>query len=1250
LEREAQAPKPGSPEALARACVKCAALRARLLDHEAALADLRRSLELVPGHLEALELARDCAKSAAAQSPEVLAGPASAWSGCGTAFQALRARLRGLGYMSARHRWSWPPRLPPVRDLASDPAAWSGKDSEGGVMEEALGLKPGSLITKPGPQQGLPPAARLDPSLLPYVLPQGAHAHDLVDLVRLFMLHRSLPLGRVAGLLGSEVCALLLESSALTCYRSATARLLEPKEAAALVPDSARGAAEMPEAFANILLWPLDDELLVAFDFEQAFQIEGHFEPVPYLGQDVHALIAAAPRSPVASALDICCGSGAQGLVALHHYARRATFLDPNPRALRFARFSAHLNGLEDRSSFVEGSLNEAELPKALEGQAFEAVLVSPGTLPNPGTAVACGGPCFARGGADGQAVLAAALGRGVRRLLAPGGRLLAATLVPDAGGLAARLTKWADAAGEGPAELRAVVLRGEPLRAEDYAHLAAVGCPPFSAAALLGGLQREGLRSVSQAVVLLQARPKGEKVPPHAPRVETLPEHPGLWSDEPYLRRELQTALDRLTSAAPLDDRAEGGPSPAAEALYSLDWGDGRKDGGQASSAVPLARPGACGGWSALQGKPAKNQYSITLDRTGGTNLGAQVNPGDGKTLVIESVLGGLFKDWNAANPRLQVVKGDRIVEVNGIRGSSAQILEECRQSKLLQVTLCREAEERRSALLAPSPAQRGEFLPDASRWKDVALHRLLGWSPPALCDWRWHKTAVPLGAKQRSSPPSGFRMAIVELRHCRMSSEVREALRSLGCTDRFAFDGEPRALRPLETGAAPAETEAVLGAYDVLLLPLDTGGGRSRPLHELPLEALLLVEVVARFVYSSKKPVRLLPLTCGCSGPSYAGAADDGYGLPAAVPLRGIFRCSRIENLQLPILHLDSDALCEAGRGRELAAQIDCELELSTPEVGFYKADVAEQNYAILHTHREVAYRGGARFLPKLDLCARNPIFPGASIGPLPGSSGQGVALITGGTGGLGILTAEALVELGVTCVVLSSRSGRISRGYQGLDQRLEALRISGARVELEACDQTDERQVQQLLEKIRRDFGPLRWVMNAAGIVLPQDPSLMQGVFEPKCLGAWYMHKHTATDDIRTFMMYSSMSAGAGANDLSNYAAANTYIDELARLRQSQGLAAVSIMFPEVEEAGMAADMIGKGGAANIPAGNVKQTIKQVVCGTGPMAPSVAIVPQGYLLPRTPTMDSALDPLKARMDKELFDRLRAEQKSRK
>ena len=62
-------------------------------------------------------------------------------------------------------------------------------------------------------------------------------------------------------------------------------------------------------------------------------------------------------RTPVAAALDVGTGTGVQALLASRH-ADRVVGTDPNPRALRFARFNALLNDV-DSVEFREGSLFE---------------------------------------------------------------------------------------------------------------------------------------------------------------------------------------------------------------------------------------------------------------------------------------------------------------------------------------------------------------------------------------------------------------------------------------------------------------------------------------------------------------------------------------------------------------------------------------------------------------------------------------------------------------------------------------------------------------------------------------------------------------------------------------------------------------------------------------------------------------------------------------------------------------------------
>merc|ERR1712146_469145 len=77
---------------------------------------------------------------------------------------------------------------------------------------------------------------------------------------------------------------------------------------------------------------------------------------------------------------------------------------------------------------------------------------------------------------------------------------------------------------------------------------------------------------------------------------------------------------------------------------------------------------------------------YQFTIDRSSGGKLGIDVDHEDNKTLLVESISGGLVGDWNTAHPELQVRVGDRIVEVNGLKGDVLKMVEECKKPQLLE------------------------------------------------------------------------------------------------------------------------------------------------------------------------------------------------------------------------------------------------------------------------------------------------------------------------------------------------------------------------------------------------------------------------------------------------------------------------------------------------------------------------------------------------------------------------------------
>nr|AFV71326.1 PyrA1 [Streptomyces rugosporus] len=161
------------------------------------------------------------------------------------------------------------------------------------------------------------------------------------------------------------------------------------------------------------------------------------------------------------------------------------------------------------------------------------------------------------------------------------------------------------------------------------------------------------------------------------------------------------------------------------------------------------------------------------------------------------------------------------------------------------------------------------------------------------------------------------------------------------------------------------------------------------------------------------------------------------------------------------------------------------------------------------------------------------------------------RGTVLITGGTGTLGtILARHLLAEYEVEHLLL------VSRRPQPVDL--------GERVEVAACDVADADELAALLAAIPPER-PLRAVVHAAGTL--DDAPLealtadrLDAVLRPKVDGAWNLHR--LTEGLDAFVLFSSVVGTIGNAGQSAYAAANSYLDELARHRRAAGLPATSL----------------------------------------------------------------------------------------
>ncbi|RKT56258.1 type I polyketide synthase [Saccharothrix australiensis] len=177
------------------------------------------------------------------------------------------------------------------------------------------------------------------------------------------------------------------------------------------------------------------------------------------------------------------------------------------------------------------------------------------------------------------------------------------------------------------------------------------------------------------------------------------------------------------------------------------------------------------------------------------------------------------------------------------------------------------------------------------------------------------------------------------------------------------------------------------------------------------------------------------------------------------------------------------------------------------------------------------------------------------------------DGTVLITGGTGALGGLVARHVVARHhAPHVVLASRRGPGAPGAAELRAEL------GAAVTLVACDVTDPTAVRSLVAGIP----DLSVVVHAAGVVddavvATLTPERLTGVLRPKVDAAWHLHEATGDRDLAAFVLFSSAAATFGAPGQANYAAANAFLDALARHRRAEGLPAVSLAWGYWAEAG-------------------------------------------------------------------------------
>jgi acyl transferase domain-containing protein/acyl carrier protein len=187
----------------------------------------------------------------------------------------------------------------------------------------------------------------------------------------------------------------------------------------------------------------------------------------------------------------------------------------------------------------------------------------------------------------------------------------------------------------------------------------------------------------------------------------------------------------------------------------------------------------------------------------------------------------------------------------------------------------------------------------------------------------------------------------------------------------------------------------------------------------------------------------------------------------------------------------------------------------------------------------------------------------------------SAEGTYLVTGGTGALGLHVARWLAAHGARHLALSSRRGAIDARAQKTIASLEQL---GATVTVVSADVSRREDVDRLFQQLQSGSSPLRGIVHAAGVdatvpLTSMSDADIHAAAAAKTTGAWLLHERTASLDLDLFLLFSSVASVLGSQGRAHYAAANAFLDALARERRRLGLVATTVNWGPWSGGGMA-----------------------------------------------------------------------------
>lgn len=200
--------------------------------------------------------------------------------------------------------------------------------------------------------------------------------------------------------------------------------------------------------------------------------------------------------------------------------------------------------------------------------------------------------------------------------------------------------------------------------------------------------------------------------------------------------------------------------------------------------------------------------------------------------------------------------------------------------------------------------------------------------------------------------------------------------------------------------------------------------------------------------------------------------------------------------------------------------------------------------------HDEFEVRYSNGQRFIKELkELDANTSNKSSIEL------KDNGTYVILGGTGGLGRIFAKYIGTKINGNLVIVGRSDLDSEKQQFIDE-LEAL---GNKVVYEKGDISKSIDVKSLIKRIKTKFKKINGIINTAGIfrngfIIKKEIKDIKNVLSSKLYGTVNLDNVTKDEELDFFVLFSSLAGEFGKVGQSDYAFANSFLDNFAKYREN------------------------------------------------------------------------------------------------